>query len=257
MMTEANLLKALVLEDEWPTRNYLVKLIEGTRRAEVIGAVATLDDAREALLGSPVDVVFVDVQLAATGDSRTGLDLIRSMAGEPLAPMFVLATASSQHSLEAFDLGVVDYILKPYTEERVEQCLKRLLERRAPRPHTVRRVVARRKKSLVFLDPASIWAFEAADRLTFVHAPEGKFDIDLSLAAIEASFGRALFRVHRNWLVNLAYVKELERDIGGAMVTVGSDLGPEGRSIRAPVSQDRAKALRDVLLENATGLRRP
>jgi DNA-binding LytR/AlgR family response regulator len=255
-MSETNLLKALVLEDEWPTRNYLVKLIEGTGHAEVVGAVATLDQAREALVGSPVDVVFVDIQLAATGDSRTGLDLVRSMAGEPSAPMFVLATASSQHSLEAFDLGVVDYILKPYTEERVEQCLRRLLERRAPRPHVPRRVVARRKKSLVFLDPAMIWAFEAADRLTFVHAPEGKFDIDLSLAAIEASFGRALFRVHRNWLVNLAYVKELERDIGGAMVTVGSDLGPEGRSIRAPVSQDRAKALREVLLENATGLRR-
>ncbi len=256
-MSEANLLRALVLEDEWPTRNYLVKLIEGTGRAEVIGAVASIDEAREALAGSPVDVVFVDVQLAATGDSRTGLDLIRSMAGEPLAPMFVLATASSQHSLEAFDLGVVDYILKPFTEERVEQCLRRLLERRAPRPQAVRRVVARRKKSLVFLDPEKIWAFEAADRLTFVHSAEGRFDIDLSLAAIEASFGRALFRVHRNWLVNLAYVKELERDIGGATVTVGSDLGPEGRSIRAPVSQDRAKALRDVLLENTTGLRRP
>jgi DNA-binding LytR/AlgR family response regulator len=121
----------------------------------------------------------------------------------------------------------------------------------------VRRLVARRKKSLVFLDPEKIWAFEAADRLTFVHSPEGRLDIDLSLAAVEASFGRALFRVHRNWLVNLAYVKELERDIGGATVTVGSDLGTEGQNVRVPVSQDRAKALRDVLLENATGLRRP
>jgi two-component system, LytTR family, response regulator LytT len=256
-MSEPNLLKALVLEDEWPTRNYLVKLLEGTGLAEVAGAVATLDEADEALRGSPVDVVFVDVQLAATGDSRTGLDLVRSMARAPTAPMFVLATASSQHGLEAFDLGVVDYILKPFTEERVEQCLRRLLERRAPRPQTVRRVVARRKKSLVFLDPDQIWAFEAADRLTFVHTPEGKFDIDLSLAAIEASLGRALFRVHRNWLVNLNYVKELDRDIGGATVTVGIEVGPQGRSIRAPVSQDRAKALRDVLLENATGLRRP
>jgi len=217
----------------------------------------TLDEAREALAGSPVDIVFVDVRLAGTGDSRTGLDLIRSMAGEPAAPMFVLATASPQHSLEAFDLGVVDYLLKPFTEERVEQCIRRLAERRAPRPHAVRRVVARRKKSLVFLDPEKIWAFEAADRLTFVHSPEGRLDIDLSLAAVEASFGRALFRVHRNWLVNLAYVKELERDIGGATVTVGSDLGTEGQNVRVPVSQDRAKALRDVLLENATGLRRP
>jgi DNA-binding LytR/AlgR family response regulator len=116
-------------------------------------------------------------------------------------------------------------------------------------------VVARRKKSLVFLDPQTIWAFEAADRLTFVHSAEGRFDIDLSLSAIEAAFGRALFRVHRNWLVNLAYVKEMERVMGGATLTVG-ELGREGPSIRAPVSQDRAKPVRDVLLENATGLRR-
>jgi DNA-binding LytR/AlgR family response regulator len=255
-MKEARL-KALVLEDEWPTRNYLVQLIEGTGRAEVIGAVATLEEAREAMGGSPVDVVFVDVSLAGSGDSRTGLDLIRAMAGEPHAPMFVLATASSRHSLEAFELGVADYVLKPFTEERVEQCVKRLAERRPPRAQGPRRVVARRKKSLVFLDPASIWAFEAADRLTFVHAAEGRFDIDLSLAAIEESLGRALFRVHRNWLINLDFVKELEREGGGATVTVGRDTGPEGRSVQVPVSQDRSKALRDALLENATGLRRP
>jgi DNA-binding LytR/AlgR family response regulator len=255
-MNEAKL-NALVLEDEWPTRNYLVELIEGTGRAEVIGAVATLEEAREAMAGSAVDVVFVDVHLAATGDSRTGLDLIRSMAGAPLAPMFVLATASSGHTLEAFELGVVDYLLKPFSEERVEHCLKRLLERRASRSQGPRRVVARRKKTLVFLDPETIWAYEAADRLTYVHAAEGKFDIDLSLSAIEASLGRALFRVHRNWLINLDYVKELEREGGGTTVTVGRDFGLEGRSVQVPVSQDRSRTLRDALLENATGLRRP
>src|SRR5947208_11636105 len=131
------------------------------------------------------------------------------------------------------------------------------LRPRLRRRTSVSRVVARRNRSLVFLDPREIWAFEAADRLTYVHSLEGKFDIDLSLAAIEASFGRALFRVHRNWLVNLAYVRELERDIGGATVTVGNDPAAEGASIQVPVSQDRSKALRDALLENATGLRRP
>src|SRR6266478_4053667 len=129
--------------------------------------------------------------------------------------------------------------------------------RRQHRRPSVHRVVARRKKNLVFLDPERIWAFEAADRLTFVHSPEGRFAIDLSLAAIEALFGRPFFRVHRNWLVNLAYVKELERVIGGATLIVGSDLGLEGRSIRAPVSHNRAKAVRDVLLKNAAGLRHP
>lgn len=255
-MSEAALLKALVLEDEWPARNYLVELIESTQLAEVIGAVATVEEAREAVAGSEVDVVFVDVQLTTSDDAESGLDLVRSAANRPSAPMFVLATASTEHGPEAFDLGVIDYILKPFTEERVEECLRRLLARRASRSGSPRRVVARRKKSLVFLDPETIWAFEASERLTFVHSPEGKFDVDLSLATIEASFGRTLFRVHRNWLVNLSCVKELDRDAGGAMVTVGADSG-EGRSMHVPVSQDRSKALRDALLENATGLRRP
>jgi two-component system, LytTR family, response regulator LytT len=92
-MNESNLMKALVVEDEWPTRNYLVKLIQGTELAEVIGAVATIDEAREALTGSPVYVVFVDLHLAGTGDAQTGLDLIRSMVDSPGAPMFVIATA--------------------------------------------------------------------------------------------------------------------------------------------------------------------
>jgi len=244
-------LRAFVLEDEWPARNYLVELIEATRLADVVGAVASVAEAREALAALPVDVVFVDVQLAG---GETGLELVQQLPG---GPAFVLATAFSQHALKAWDLGVVDYLLKPFSEERVEQCLRRIVGQRETRRSGVLRVVARRKRSLVFLDPADIWAFEASERLSYVHSRLGKFDIDLSLAAIETSLGRALFRVHRNWLINLAFVKELERDVGGATVTVGNDLTPGGRSIQVPVSQDRSKALRDVLLTNATGLRRP
>ncbi len=87
------------------------------------------------------------------------------------------------------------------------------------------RIVARRGKSLVFLDSNEVWAFEAADRLTSVHTPHGTFDLDLSLASIEASFGRALTRVHRNWLVNAAYIKELERDGAETTIFVGAGIG--------------------------------
>jgi DNA-binding LytR/AlgR family response regulator len=258
---EPHRLRALVVEDEWPTRNYLVELIEGTRLAEVVGGVATLDEAREALQpssGLSVDVAFVDVQLSGAGGDRAGLELVRTMAALPRAPMFVLATAFDQHAMEAFDLGVVDYLLKPFNEDRVAQCLRRLHERRPASALATQsaRIVARRRKSLVFLEPSEIWAFEAADRLTFVHTPHGKFDLDLSLAAIEASFGRALMRVHRNWLVNVTYIKELERDGAETRLFVGPGIGDESHGIRVPVSRDRAQALRETLLSNATGLRR-
>jgi two-component system response regulator LytT len=246
-------LRALVLEDEWLARNYLVQLIEATRLAEVVGAVATIGEARDVLAALPVDVVFVDVQLS--GDEN-GLELVQSMASSDGArPAFVLATAFSQHALEAWNLGVVDYLLKPFSEDRVEQCLRRLAARRQASHSGALRVVARRKRSLVFLDPADIWAFEASDRLSFVHSRLGKFDIDLSLAAIENSFGRSLIRVHRNWLVNLDFARELEREEGETTLFVGTSLGNESQGIRVPVSRDRAQPVRAALLANTTGLR--
>jgi two-component system, LytTR family, response regulator LytT len=261
-MTTASPLRTLVVEDEWPARNYLVELLESSQLAEVVGAVGAVDEARQALAsdlpGVGLDVVFVDVSLQGTDSEENGLSLVRSVAGASNAPMFVLATAYEQHALEAFDLGVVDYLLKPFSEERVVQCLRRLNQRRTPAGVAgPSRIVARRKRSLVFLEAHEIWAFEAADRLTFVHTTHGTFDIDLSLAAVEASFGRAFVRVHRNWLVNSTHIKELERDGHETKLFVGAGVADAGRGVRVPVARERAAAVREMLLTNATGLRRP
>jgi len=255
------LLRALVVEDEWPARNYLVELLETSRAAQVVGAVASVEEAREALQASSglsVDVVFVDVQLAAQRGDRAGLELVRELARTHPGLLFVLATAFEQHALEAFDLGVVDYLLKPFTEERIAQCLQRLDERRRVPPggRPALRIVARRKRNLVFLEPSDIWAFEAAERMTFVHTPGGRFDMDLSLSAIELSLGRGLTRVHRNWLVNLAHVRELERDGTETRVFVGPALGDAAPGIHVPVARDRVQAVRDALLAETAGLRR-
>lgn len=256
-------LRALIVEDEWPARNYLAELLQHSGLAEVVGAVPDLEDARQALQSpsadTPIDVVFVDLRLAGEPTEDAGLTLVREFASQPGAPQFVIATAFKHHTLEAFELGVVDYLLKPFSAERVEQCLRRLRARRPPRPREPAgptRVVARRKKSLVFLALDEVWAIEAVNRLTFVHTRFGRFDLDLSLSAIEASFGRSLIRVHRNWLVNPAHVRELERGEGDTTLYLGPDPGDSGEGIRAPVARDRAQQVRDTLLSAATGIRR-
>ena len=73
---------------------------------------------------SPVDVVFVDVQLSA---GENGLDLIRSMRADVNRPAFVLAIAFSRHAPKARDLGAAEYLPKPFSEEQVERCLRRLI----------------------------------------------------------------------------------------------------------------------------------
>lgn len=234
-------LRALIVEDEWAARNYLVELIEATGAAEVAGAVATAEDAREAIDAIAPDVVFVDIQLA--GSESDGLALVR----EQRAPAYVLATAHGEHALDAYQLGVIDYLLKPFTAERVAQCLARMRARLPARaaPSTPVRIVGRRKRALVFLRVDEVWAFEAAERLAYVHSARGTFDVDLSLAAIEASLGAALVRVHRNWLVNIEHVREL--DAGNELVV--------GEALRVPVARERAAAVRELLLANTAGVR--
>lgn len=254
-IAEREKLNVLVLEDEWIARNFLVEILEASGLANVMGAVASLEEANEFLeTASGIDVVFVDINLA--GSSDTGLELVRAHHARPDAPKFVFATAIRDHALEAFELGAVDYVTKPFSSERIVQCLGRLARQRtSPRPELPRRVVARRRRSLVFLDVNQIWAFESSDRLAVVHSPHGVFDIDLSLAAIELSFGKRFLRVHRNWLVNTTHVRALDRDAGEAALIVGSGYEETSAGIRVPVARDRALAVREQLLATCTGIR--
>jgi two-component system, LytTR family, response regulator LytT len=259
-MTEANKLRALVVEDEWPARNYLVELLVDSGMAQVAGAVSSVDEAEQALTtaaGLEIDVAFVDIQLARTLGDQAGLAFARSLRESAPSVQLVLATAFEQHALAAFELGAVDYLLKPFGEERVLQCLTRVQQRRRARePARPHRIVARRKKSLVFLEAHEIWAFEAEERLTYVHTRHGRFDVDLSLRAIELALGTAVTRVHRKWLVNGTHVRELTRDTNETQLFVGDGLASDGRGVQVPVSRDRVATVREVLLSQAVGMRR-
>ena len=263
----SHVLRALVVEDEWAARNYLVEMLHASGQAVVVAAVATLAEAQQALApgGIVVDVAFVDIHLGraqrdeAGEAEEAGMHLVRALAGTPGAPLFVLATALSQHAVEAYGLGVADYLLKPIHEDRVAECLARLQQRLAQRaPRSIAavpdRIVARSKKGLVLFARDEVWAFEASERLMFVHTARGRFDIDLSLAAIEALLGGAFLRVHRQWLVHTTHVRAIEHEDGETVVVVGGE--PAGE-MRIPVARDRRGAVRDLLLHGATGLRRP
>lgn len=253
-------LRVLVVEDEWPARNYLVELLVASGLAEVVGAVASVEEAEEALRAASrlgLDAAFVDIQLAREEGDRAGLAFARRLRETAPQVQVVLATALEEHALSAFELGAIDYLLKPFGEERALQCLKRLQASvsRTTRTREPERIVARRKKSLVFLQPSEIWAFEADERLTFVHTRHGRFDVDLSLTAIELSLGAQLTRVHRKWLVNAAHVRELMRGDNETLLFVGEGLHGEGPGVEVPVSRDRVVMVRETLLRSAVGTR--
>jgi DNA-binding LytR/AlgR family response regulator len=252
-------LRALIVEDEKPARDYLVELLVACGQVDIVAAVASADEARQALGpgGVEVEVAFVDINLAASGGREAGLAIVLEHAGRKDAPLFVMATALKQHAVEAFDLDVADYLLKPFSEDRVRECLARVARRRArPAGEVPRRVVARSRRGLVFLQHEDVWAFEASERLTFVHCTTGRFEVDLSLSAIETTLEDGWLRPHRNWVVRAGRVKALERDELGSVLVLGGTAGAEGGDVRIRVARDRLPAVRDALLAGATGIRR-
>ena len=102
---------------------------------------------------------------------------------------------------------------------------------------------------------AEVWAFEARERLCFVHSLQGRFDIDQSLHELEQALGERFFRVHRKWLANLACVRAYEAQGRARDLVVGTGLGARDDCIRVPVSRELATVVRARLLVGCVGLR--
>lgn len=119
MTAEPRLLHVLVVDDESLNRERVQDLLA---KESGIGRVATASNGTEAIAairsGRP-DLVFLDVQMPG----KTGLDVVRELGDEMPATVFV--TAHDQHALAAFDLAAVDYLVKPFDDERFEQALQR------------------------------------------------------------------------------------------------------------------------------------
>ena len=123
-MSRAVPLRVLVVDDEPPARERLTVVLDGQDGIEVVGSVGSGRAAVEAIRRDRPDLVLLDVQMPETG----GLDVVREV-GPGAMPAVVFVTAYDRYALQAFDLAAVDYLLKPFEDERLLQALDRVRER--------------------------------------------------------------------------------------------------------------------------------
>lgn len=142
-------LRVLVVDDEPLARQRVLDLLERQSDVAVVGTAGTGRRAVEAIgeharAGAPVDLVFLDVQMPGL----SGLDVVREVGPEAM-PVTVFVTAYDQHALAAFDVAAVDYLLKPYDDDRFRQSLER-----ARQTARLREVDALRGRLATLLDGA-------------------------------------------------------------------------------------------------------
>ena len=228
----------LGLRDMLASFDWLACVGEAASGAE---AVAKIDSLRP-------ELVFLDVQMPGL----LGTEVLRSVRHQPLA---VFTTAHAEHAVTAFELGALDYLLKPFGPERLAAALERvraalgepcvtpafdrLAEALGQGPMS--RLFVRRGSAIVPVAVGAISWFEALGDYVVAHACRDHHVVHLSLARLEGRLDPARFlRIHRTHIVNLDAVKAFRRSGGSQLVAELAD------GTRLPVSRSRGRALRHL-----------
>ena len=119
-------IRTLIVDDEPPARTKVARILIGRDDVEVVGEAGDGREAVERIRALEPDLVILDVQMPG----KTGFDVLASLLPEE-TPHVVFATAYDEHALQAFDVAAVDYLLKPFNEERLYRAIDRVKERRS------------------------------------------------------------------------------------------------------------------------------
>lgn len=237
-------LVVLAVDDEPPALDELAYLLDADDR---VGHVHRAGDATEALRvlrDTEVDAVFLDIRMPGLD----GMELARVLRRFARPPAIVFVTAYDDGAVDAFDLGVTDYVRKPVRAERLAESLRRVAAGTptAPAP-------AKREDELIpvelagttrMLPRSSVRWVEAQGDYARLHTSDASHLVRVSLATLAERWADAGFvRIHRSYLVQLRLVAELRLTQSGYVVSVdGTEL---------PVSRRHTRELKDKLIRAA------
>ena len=226
-------IRTLIADDEPLARRQLRSLLERDPQIALIGEAGSGAEARRRVQELKPELLLLDVRMPQ-GDGFSVLeDLERP-------PYVIFATAHAEHAVHAFDVDAVDYLLKPFDDERFERSIQRakdairsrrlmqlaheIVSRDDTSPVSVtedsQRITVHDGKRVSWVGTDDIDWIEAADYYAQVHAHGHAHLVRESLQKLEERLGRKFMRVHRGALVNVARVQRLDRLEGGELVIV-------------------------------------
>jgi two-component system LytT family response regulator len=232
-------IRTLIVDDEPLARERLHELLDDRSDATIVGEAEDGLDAAHAIRNKDPDLVFLDVQMPGL----SGIDMIEEVGRERM-PVTVFVTAYDQYAIKAFDLAAVDYLLKPFDDDRFEEAFERARERIVDQDAEA--ISRRLLRMLQEKDPSLLEEEEASDEsyleriavqgrgkarivsvddITHItadgsyaelHTPDGTHVIRERMKALASRLDPKEFvRVHRSAIVRLDEVEMILRSGGG------------------------------------------
>lgn len=251
------MITVVLVDDEMPAREELRYLLEQYPDIEVCGAFDSGAKALEHIPGLQPEVIFMDVHL----QDMDGLDVVHALQHLGVNSSVVFATAYDIHAVRAFELNAVDYVLKPFSQERLEVTIHRL--RQQLQSHELelsqkitqliqeigikqrpRKLAATCKGRVVLIDPQEILYVVAEGRYASLVTAKKTWSTTFSLQEIQERLDPVQFlRTHRAYIVNLDRVKEVVPWFNATYkIMIDSE-----ESAEIPVSRTYVKSLKERL----------
>jgi two-component system LytT family response regulator len=238
----------VIVDDEPLARQKLRRLFEGTDGFVVVGEAGDGEGAIRVIAAEKPALVCLDIRLPGL----SGLDVLRRAEPRPAAVIFT--TAFDQYAVTAFELAAVDYLLKPFSRDRFLAAVERARvwiaatrgEPVADRLHEVTgpgyltRLFVRDRGTVRPLRASAVQHLESNDDYVTVHAGGERFDMEITMAALEGRLDPATFlRIHRRFIVNMDHVASIT-PIDGSRFEVKLRDG-----LALTVSRQRSRVLRE------------
>ncbi len=213
-------MRTLIVDDEAPARERLKRLLANLEKVDLIGEAGDGIQAVEMIEREKPDLVLLDIQMP-------GLDGFGVVEALDDPPPVIFVTAYDEYAIRAFEVNALDYLLKPFSRERLEQAIQRaqealaagqdfaarlapLLESLSPQGHYLARLAVRDRGRIRVLDADEVDWIGVENEQVIVHVGERVYPIRRTLTELEARLDPAcFFRAHRSAIVNLGRVKEI------------------------------------------------
>jgi two-component system, LytTR family, response regulator len=240
-MSGPGAIRTVIADDEAPGRRTLRVLLAADPEIAVVAECTSGPETVAVLRAQQPELVFLDVEMPGA----TGFEVLEALRGEA-SPRVVFATAHAEHALRAFDVAAVDYVLKPFDDERfaraVERAKEAVRERQAlvlaqrlgalvgrPEPaaeseRPLERIAVRDRGNVHLVPVEQIDWIGAQDYYAELHAGAQSYLVREALSSLERRLDRRRFaRIHRASIVNVTRVRTLEPETHGEWTVVLRD----------------------------------
>ncbi|MGH8147411.1 MAG: LytR/AlgR family response regulator transcription factor, partial [Rhodanobacteraceae bacterium] len=224
----------LIVEDETLVARRLARYIEDILASRIsrLHVEHTFEAANEVLRGRPPDVLFLDLNL----NGRDGFEMLAQATSG--AFHVIVVSANVDRALEAFEYGVLDFVPKPFSRQRLQQAVDRL-DKVNPNRHEVRRLAVIVRGAVELIDLKNVVFIQGADNYSEIVCRGGRRLLhQKTLSNLEMLLPERFIRIHRSCIVNLDEVSTLRSREGSRYEVTLKD----GRNL--PVGRSRVDMLR-------------